>query len=107
MAKWIVFYGAMIILFITALWKSDKDHVSVPPILPTIQHSNTLQFQQTGSMAIESKPPAIQPTIKNGIRHYENRFQLPFDEMISKAEQTVEMSAITFRILTFSYFSLL
>lgn len=55
----------------------------------------------------ETKPLLTQPITNNGIQHYENRSQLPFDEMISKAEQKVEMSAITFRILTLSYYKIL
>jgi hypothetical protein len=68
--------------------------------IPQIAHN--IQQQETKT---NSQP--VQPIIKSGIRHYENRSQLPFGEVISKAEQNVEMSAITFRILTLSYHHIL
>jgi hypothetical protein len=49
----------------------------------------------------------VTPTIKEGVYHYENRSVLPFDEMISKAERSVESSAITFAILTISNYNTL
>lgn len=36
----------------------------------------------------------------NGIKHYTSRSELTFDEMISQASQTVEISALTFTIIT-------
>jgi hypothetical protein len=38
----------------------------------------------------------------NGIKDYTSRSELPYDEMISRASQTVEMSALTFTIITLS-----
>ena len=42
----------------------------------------------------EPKPLITQQSIKNGIQHYENRSQLPFNEMLYKAEGRIEILAI-------------
>jgi hypothetical protein len=55
----------------------------------------------------EQKLTRIPPSIKNGISHYENRSQLPFYDMISKAEQSIEMSAMTFTISILSHYNIL
>jgi hypothetical protein len=53
----------------------------------------------------ETKPKA--PPVKQGIQHYERRSELPFDEMVSKAETKLEISAITFRITTLNNYKTL
>ncbi|MGA9844618.1 MAG: hypothetical protein WBQ25_20140 [Nitrososphaeraceae archaeon] len=55
----------------------------------------------------EPKPLITQQSIKNGIQHYENRSQLPFNEMLYKAEGRIEMLAITFRIVTYANYDVL
>jgi hypothetical protein len=55
----------------------------------------------------EQKLTRITPSIKNGISHYENRSQLTFYDMISKAEQKIGMSAITFTISMLSHYRIL
>jgi hypothetical protein len=68
-----------------------------------MQDVNTLQTHaiQFGEKSIEN------PSIKDGIYHYQNRTQFPFDEMISRAERNVEMAAITFTITTLSDYNIL
>lgn len=55
----------------------------------------------------EPKPIVPESRIKNGIRHYENRSQLPFNEMVYKTEEQLEMLAITFRIITYANYDVL
>jgi hypothetical protein len=55
----------------------------------------------------ESKPIVPESRIKNGIQHYENRSQLPFNEMVYKAADSIEMLGITFRIVTYANYDVL
>jgi hypothetical protein len=53
------------------------------------------------------KKSIVRPSSQNGIYHYQNRTQFPFDEMVSRAERNVEMAAITFTITTLSDYNIL
>jgi hypothetical protein len=92
----------------------SKIHLSMA-LKHTKQQESKGTFIKQGGFRLPAEIPQIkqetstisQPPLIEGKRHYENRSQLPFDEMVYKVERRLEMSAITFRIMTYAYHGVL
>jgi hypothetical protein len=103
----IIIAGVILSLTVHHSRRNKSNNVKLPIKLRWTQFTRARRVPEINLHEDNAKKIRPEPSIKNGIQHYENRSQLSFDEMISKAERTVEISAITFRIATLSNYNTL